>query len=73
MDVSTLEIIVEDLKALPAPKLAEAAAFIHQLREISLVDREKILRETSGGWREDGEFIEKAIQEDCESIDARDW
>ena len=71
--MSTLEIIVEDLKALPAPKLAEAAAFIHRLRENSRADRDKILRETSGVWREDGEFIEKTIQEDCERIDARDW
>jgi hypothetical protein len=72
--VSTLEIIIEDLKALPTPKLAEAAAYIHRLRETSRADRSAVLRATSGSWSsEDADLIEKAIQEDCEKIDARDW
>jgi len=72
--VSTLEIIVEDLKSLPTPKLEEAAAYIHRLREISHADRLTILRETSGSWSsEDADLIEKTIQENCEKIDARDW
>jgi hypothetical protein len=50
MLVSTLEIIVEDLKALPTPKLAEAAAYIHRLRETSRANRSAILRETLGSW-----------------------
>ncbi|MCE0521403.1 MAG: hypothetical protein LV480_00655 [Methylacidiphilales bacterium] len=72
--MSTLEIIVEDLKSLPTPKLEEAAAYIHRLRETSRVDRLSILRETSGSWSsEDADLIEKAIEENCEKIDARDW
>jgi hypothetical protein len=72
--VSTLEIIVEDLKSLPTPKLAEAAAYIHRLRETSRADRLAILRETSGSWSaEDADLIEKTIEESCEKIDAHDW
>ena len=72
--MSTLEIIVEDLKSLPTPKLEEAAAYIHRLRETNRVDRLAILRETSGSWSpEDADAIEKAIAENCEKIDARDW
>ena len=72
--VSTLEIIVEDLKSLPTPKLEEAAAYIHRLRETSRADRLAILRETSGIINpEDADAIEKTIKENCEKIDARDW
>ena len=72
--MSTLEIIVEDLKSLPTPKLEEAAAYIHRLRETSLADRLAILRETSGIINpEDADAIEKTIKENCEKIDARDW
>ena len=72
--MSTLEIIVEDLKSLPTPKLEEAAAYIHRLRETSRADRLAILRETSGIINpEDADAIEKTINENCEKIDARDW
>ena len=72
--MSTLESIVEELKSLPAPKLAEAAALIHGLRETSRAEQLEILRETSGAWSgPDGEAIEKAIEEGCERIDPRDW
>ena len=72
--MSTLEIIVEDLKTLPTPKLEEAANYIHKLREASLVERVAILRETSGILSaEDADIIEKTINENCETIDARDW
>ena len=72
--MSTLEIIVEDLKSLPTPKLEEAAAYIHRLRETSRADRLAILRETSGVFSaEDADMIEKTINENCEKIDARDW
>jgi hypothetical protein len=72
--MSTLETIVAELKALPPPKLAEAAHFIHHLRETSREERLAILRETSGAWSgPDGEAIEKAIEEGCEKVDPRDW
>ena len=72
--MSTLEMIVAELKALPAPKLAEAAALIHGLRETSRAEQLAILRETSGAWSgTDGETIEKAIEEGCAKIDPCDW
>jgi len=72
--VSTLEITLEDLNALPVPKLEEAADYIHRLRESSRAERLAILRETSGIFiPDDADAIEKAIKDDCEKIDARDW
>ncbi len=72
--MSTLEIILEDLRSLPTPKLEEAADYIHRLRQASVADRVAILRETSGAIRpEEADAIEKAINEDCGEVDARDW
>lgn len=72
--MSTLEAIVEDLRRLPAPKLVEAAALIHRLTETSREDHLTVLNETSGVWSgAEGEVIEKAIEEGCNKIDARDW
>lgn len=42
--MSTLEIIIQDLKTLPPPKLQEAANFIHRLREMSPEDRLALLK-----------------------------
>ena len=72
--MSTLEIIVEDLKKLPPPKLAEAAGFIHRLREASHAERLAALERSAGLWSgPEGEAIEKAIEEGCGKIDPRDW
>lgn len=72
--MSTLETIVEELRTLPAPKLAEAASFIHRLRESNREEHLAILRETAGAWSgPDGEAIEKAIEEGCNKIDASGW
>ena len=72
--MSTLEMIVEELKTLPPPKLEEAAALIHGLRKVSRAEQLAILRETSGVWSgPEGEAIEKAIEEHCERIDPHDW
>ena len=71
--MTTLEMIVDELKTLPPVKLEEAAALIHGLRETSRAEQLAILRETSGAWRgPDGEAIERAIKEGCERIDPRD-
>jgi hypothetical protein len=73
--VSTLEIIVEDLKALPKPKLAEVAEYVHRLRE--KMNREERLSaiERSAGILSESESAElgRIIQEGCEKVDARDW
>ena len=72
--MSTLEIIVEELKALPPPKLEEAAGYIHRLRETTRAERAEALRRSADILSEaDGAELEKAIAEGCEKIDARDW
>lgn len=72
--MSTLEAIIEELRTLPAPKLAEAASYVHRLRETSREEDLVILRETAGAWNSpDGEAIEKAIEEGCAKIDASGW
>lgn len=66
--------IVEDLKSLPPPKLAEAAALIHRLKENTLGERLAALERSAGVWAgPEGEAIERAIKEGCEKIDPRDW
>ncbi len=72
--MSTLETIVEELRTLPPPKLAEAASYIHRLRETTREERLAALERTAGVWSgPEGEAIEKAIEEGCERIDPRDW
>jgi hypothetical protein len=72
--MSTLEIIVEELKTLPPPKLAEAAALIHGLREKTRAERLAALEKSAGILtEEEGAELERAIEEGCEKIDARDW
>jgi hypothetical protein len=72
--MSTLELIVEDLKALPTPRLAEVAAYVHRLRELNREDRFSAI-ERSAGILSDSESAEldRIIREGCEKIDARDW
>jgi hypothetical protein len=73
-NVSVLETIVEELKALPAPKLAEAASYIHRLKETTREERVAALRRSATMLSEaEGAELEKAIEEGCEKIDARDW
>jgi len=72
--VSTLELIVSDLKTLPPPKLEEAAALIHRLKASSHAEQVDALRRTAGVWKGPrGAAMEKAIAEGCERIDERDW
>lgn len=72
--MTTLETIVEELRTLPPPKLAEAASYIHRLREATYAERLAALERTAGVWSgPEGAAIEKAIEENCERIDPRDW
>lgn len=72
--MSTLETIVEELRALPAPRLEEAASFIHRLREVTQAERLAALERTAGVWSgPEGAAIEKSIEEGCERVDPRDW
>ena len=72
--MSTLEIIVEDLKALPTPKLAEVAAYVHRLREMNREERFSAIERSAGILSEtEGAELDRIIEEGCEKIDARDW
>jgi hypothetical protein len=72
--MSTLEAIVEDLRTLSSPKLEEAAALIHGLREKTRAERLAALERSAGILSdEDGAALERAIEEGCEKIDARGW
>ena len=72
--MSTLEMIVEELKTLPPPKLEEAATLIHRLREDALGERLAALARTAGVWSgAKGAAMEAAIEAGCERVDPRDW
>lgn len=72
--MSTLETIVEELKTLPPPKLEEAAALIHGLRETARAERLAALERSAAILSdEEGAALERAIEGGCENIDARDW
>lgn len=72
--MSTLETILEDLRALPPPKLAEAASYIHRLRESTREERMASLERSAAILTDaEGAELERAIKEGCEKIDARDW
>jgi len=74
MSMSTLELIVSELKTLPPPKLEEAAVFVHRLAEASHPDRAEVLRRTAGVWSgATGAAMEKAIEEGCERVEAHGW
>jgi hypothetical protein len=72
--MSTLEAIVEDLRTLSSPKLEEAAALIHGLREKTRAERLAALRRSASILsKADGEELERIIEKNCERIDPRDW
>jgi hypothetical protein len=72
--VSTLESIVEDLKALPPNRLESAADYIHKLRTISDSERSAIIDRTAGSLTlEEGNEFARIIEEGCERVDEHDW
>jgi len=72
--MSTLEMIVEELKTLPPPKLEEAATLIHGLRERSRAERLAALEKSAAILTdEEGAEFERVIEEGCEKIDPGDW
>ena len=72
--MSELEMIVEELKTLPPQKLQDAAGYIHRLSEMGRAHRRAALERAYGCLsEEDAMEMEKAIETNCERIDARDW
>ena len=66
--------IIDELKILPPPSLARAAAYVHSLRERTCRDRRAVLKATAGVLSaRDAEAFEKAIEAGCERVDPNDW
>lgn len=72
--MSKLEPIVEELKTLPAAQLAEAANYIHHLKETSTVERRTALNNTAGALTAaEADELARIIEEGCEQVDAHEW
>ncbi|MGO8674877.1 MAG: hypothetical protein ACLQVX_03270 [Limisphaerales bacterium] len=72
--MSTLEMTVEELKSLPAPKLEEAARYIHRLKLASAAPSREALEHSFGCLTfVEAEELEQAIAANCERIDASQW
>lgn len=73
-EMNDLESIVEELKALPPGKLAEAAHYIHRLKAGSEADRKRALDRAYGCLAgPEADELEAVIQANCEKIDANQW
>lgn len=71
--MSTLEMIVEELKSLPSEKLEVAAQYVHQLKEASFSERRSVLERLAGSWTaEEADAMEQTLK-DCRKIDPREW
>lgn len=71
--MSSIDAIVEELKALPPERLEQAAACVHRLRQASQADRLEALRATAGALTAaEADDWARAI-EDCERIDESGW
>jgi len=72
--VSSLDAIIEDLKALPPERLEIAANYIRHLRPVSREERDAILARTSGALSpEEADEMDRVIEEGCERIDESGW
>ena len=66
--------IVEELKTLPDAKLADAASYIHRLKETSTVERRVALNNTAGALTAaEADELARIIEEGCEQVDAHEW
>jgi hypothetical protein len=72
--MSALEAIVAELKTLSPEKLAEAAGYIHRLKERSEAERQKALDRAYGCLTDaEAEDLNTVIQAHCERVDASQW
>jgi DTW domain-containing protein YfiP len=72
--MSTFEMIIDDLKALPAVDLAAVAEYVHRLREKKRSDHAAAIEKSSALLSDaQGEELARIIEKGCETIDARDW
>ena len=69
--MSTVENVIEDLRALTPAQLEAAAKIVHRLRETSPEQRKLALAKTAGALdAADGDTMEQALS-DCRRPDAR--
>ena len=69
--MNVIDSILQDLRELPAPKLAEVARYVHQLNPKNRERRLEALRATAGCLNdEEGAAFEKAVNAEAERIDA---
>ena len=72
--VSSLESIVDDLKALPPARLEVAADLVHRLKRISEEERQAIFTRTAGALSpEEARELERVIEEGYEKVDEHGW
>jgi hypothetical protein len=69
--MSTLEIVVEELKSLPPARQQQAASFIHRLKKIAATEKQAALDAAFGCMSpEEADQFQHRINEGCERIDA---
>lgn len=72
--MTTLEVIVEELKSLPTARLEEAASYVHQLKRKARTSRSAILEKLGSLFTpEEVDQMEKTINVGCEQINERSW
>jgi hypothetical protein len=71
--MTKLEAVYEELKNLPAPKLEEAASYVHKLKEDSQSERRSALEALAGTWNEqESKEMEDAMWE-CRKLEPSEW
>ena len=72
--MTTLDIVLKEVQALPPAKLTEAANFIRQLKARSEFERQQALDRAYGCLsEEEAQALDMAIQTNCENINAAQW
>ena len=72
--MTTLTMMVDELKRLPPGMLDRVARYVYRLKEKVVADRNAVIDETAGCLRgEAGESFARAIEEGCERVDVDGW
>ena len=72
--MTTLEMVIDELKSLPAEKLDRAAGYVHSLNRTRRTERLAALKASAGSLTaEEADELAKAIEDGCEGIHERDW
>lgn len=72
--LSVAESIFEELRTLPSERLESVADYVYRMRLSDQAERKAALRRTAGTISHaEADAWEKAIDEDCEQIDGREW